>query len=143
MYINPKANSPDSSAACKCGSVQISVSSPVTKAVNCHCSMCREINGGAFTTYAPVPLADISVVAGNENLATYQVTSNAQKNWCRKCGTPLFNTNKLYPGFAMLYLGAVRNHTGIAPTANVYCSSKLPWIDTLSALKTFDGPRVK
>jgi hypothetical protein len=138
-----ETSSASSNAACKCGAVQIAVSSPVNKAVNCHCGMCREINGSAFTTYAPVPFADLSVAAGNEDLAAYQVTDSARKHWCRNCGTPLFNTNKLYPGFVMLYLGAVRNHAGIVATANIYCSTKLPWVDALSTLKSFDGPRVK
>ena len=128
-------------AGCKCGAVEVEISAPVEVAVNCHCTMCRSINGSAFSTYAPLASSTVRVVKGSESLSSYQVTSGARKHWCQSCGTPLFNTNAKYPDRTMFYYGALGDHVVLAPRANIYCSSKLPWVDSLQQIKSYDEAR--
>lgn len=128
-------------AACQCGAVELSITPPPAAAVNCHCNMCRGINGSAYTTYAPVQSSTVDIGKGQEHIAQYQITVNAAKHWCRLCGTPLFNTNLLYPGMTMVYLGALKGHELPEPRANIYCSSKLSWVDSIATLKNFSDSR--
>jgi hypothetical protein len=128
-------------ASCKCGAVELDIGAAPTVAVNCHCHLCRSINGTAFSTYVPVQSSEVRVAKGGDNLGRYGVTDHAVKHWCRTCGTPLFNTNTIYPGMAMVYLGALRSQHSLAPRANIFCSSKLEWVDTISQLKSYPEAR--
>jgi hypothetical protein len=131
----------NANASCRCGAVELEISGPITMAVNCHCNLCRSMNGSAFSTYAPLESTMVRLTRGQEVLAGYQVTSGARKHWCRECGTPLFNTNVIYPDRTMVYYGALRNQPAVAPRVNIYCANKLPWVDSLATLRSFDEAR--
>jgi hypothetical protein len=128
-------------AQCKCGAIELRISAPAVAAVNCHCNLCRGMNGGAFSTYVPVSSAELHFAKGREMLVTFPATPRVQKHWCGICGTPLFNTNTLYPDKAMVYLGALQDHPAIPAKANIYCSSKLPWVDSVRDLKSYAEAR--
>jgi hypothetical protein len=115
----------DHVGSCHCGAIQYQVSMPIKRVSNCHCNTCRGMNGGAFSSYAIVRESHFSLQGAP---AVYQVTDNLAKHFCPACGTPLFNTNRLYPGARMLYLGSLREHHGLQPSFNLYCESLLPWV---------------
>jgi len=98
--------------------------------------MCRSLNGGAFSSYVVIRQPDL-VIDEKESLRNYQVTEKAEHHFCGMCGTPIFNINTLYPNLAMLYLGTLQPSVDLAPRVNVWCESKLPWIDTIESIKSF------
>jgi hypothetical protein len=114
--------------ACSCGAVKFQAAADMRRLVNCHCNMCRKINGSAFSTYAVIPYKAL-FVSGEESVAEYQVTDGARKHFCKKCGTPLFNINVKYPGVCMLYLGSLEESPTPAPSVNVFCESMLGWVE--------------
>lgn len=125
---------------CRCGEVEFVVTGDVKSVVNCHCSMCRSINGGAFSTYVVVSLADLAVTRGKEMLSSYSVTENASKKFCSSCGTPVFNVNPIkYPGLSMLYVGILENQSAFRPVANIFCENMLPWVNSITEAKNFNG----
>jgi hypothetical protein len=124
--------------SCKCGSIQFTTSKPL-QLVNCHCTLCRSINGTAFTFYVVTQLAELSFKSGTDNLSAYAATDKAIKHFCSNCGTPIYNSNATkYPGLAMMYLGALADHAGLQPGMNIYSSSKLDWVDAVSSIRSFD-----
>jgi hypothetical protein len=127
------------SGQCKCGQVQYTFDDEIKSVVNCHCKMCRLMNGTAYSTYAVIPLDSLVVVKGQDRLSKYQVTEGAVKHYCKDCGTPLFNSNSIkYPGLAMLYLGSLMGSDAIVPMVNIYSESKLPWVDNVAEFRSFD-----
>ncbi|MGH2509418.1 MAG: GFA family protein, partial [Ktedonobacteraceae bacterium] len=58
--------------SCACGNVTYRCNDPV-QVVNCHCTLCRSINGSAFSTYV-VAKADTVEISGQNHLETYAVT---------------------------------------------------------------------
>lgn len=127
--------------ACKCGSVKFTTSNPL-QLVNCHCTLCRSINGTAFTSYVVTQLAELKFQTDIATLSMYPATENAIKHFCSTCGTPVYNSNSQYPGLAMVYLGTLTEHIDLTPGMNVYCSSKLEWVDTVSSIHSFaDAPQ--
>ena len=128
--------------SCKCGSVQFEAGAPL-HVVNCHCGLCRRMNGTAFTTYVVFESDRFAISQGAESVATFAATERAQKQFCRRCGTPLFNRNApAYPGLMMVYLGALDEAAAITPRINIYCANKLGWTDALAMLPAFDdAPR--
>jgi len=101
------------------------------------------MNGTAFTTYVVFESERFAISQGAETVATFAATERAQKQFCRRCGTPLFNRNApAYPGLTMVYLGALDEAAAITPRINIYCANKLGWTDALAMLPAFDdAPR--
>ena len=121
-------------ASCSCGAVRLAAEADARRIVNCHCNMCRRMNGSAFSSYVVIPHKTLSV-DGSEHVATYEVGSGALKHYCSKCGTPLFNVVARYPGACMIYLGAIEPVPAGVPSLNVYCDSMLSWVERLASIQ--------
>lgn len=97
------------------------------------------MNGAAFTTYVVFGSDGFAIEQGAHSVDSFVATERAQKHFCRRCGTPLFNRNaSSYPGYTMAYLGVLDDHETVTPRANIYCASKLGWIDALATLANFE-----
>jgi len=122
------------SGECRCGRVRYLVAGDIKAVVNCHCTMCRTMNGAAFSTYAVVAEAELSV-SGSAFLGHYLAVETATRHFCRHCGSPVFNTNpRRYPGVAMLFLGSLAGHERLRPAVNIYCESELPWVSEMASI---------
>lgn len=121
------------SGSCLCGEVNYRLNSEIKKVVNCHCNFCRSHSGAAFTSYAALPYAALEITKGQEKLSSYQ-SGEGKKHFCSVCGTPIYNLNNKYPGASMIYLGTLAKARDITPTINVWCESKLGWVDNVSSI---------
>ncbi len=119
--------------SCYCGGVKYQLNSGILNVVNCHCNFCRSHSGGAFATYAALPYSAFEITSGKESLRSFQ-TGGGKKHFWGDCGTPIFNLNDKHPGACMVYLGTLEGARGIIPKVNVWCDSKLGWIDSVSSL---------
>lgn len=124
--------------SCGCGAVQYEISGPVKLVVNCHCNTCRKMNGAAYSTYGVIARDALAIQQGQESIATYQVSENAQKQFCSICGSPLYNVGNRYPGLCMVHYGSLSGSHSLTPAFNIYCESKLPWVDGIASIKSFD-----
>ena len=97
--------------------------------------MCRHHNGASFSTYVVLPIKALEVRNGKELISEYEV-GTGNKRFCSNCGTPLFNTNEKYPGACMIYLGTLNTVTDLLPKVNVWCESKLGWVDAISDIQS-------
>ena len=123
--------------SCKCGSVKFVTGEPL-QVVNCHCNLCRSINGSVFSSYVVTRLPEFKIDTGNDKVISYAVTDHAVKHFCSTCGTPIHNINPArYPGLAMIHLGALNGHDQLNPGMNIYCSSKLNWVDAIPSIRSF------
>ncbi|KJY93415.1 aldehyde-activating protein [Vibrio neptunius] len=123
--------------SCQCKSVQFRVTGDFKRIVNCHCTLCRKMNGAAFSTYVAVLTTDFDLISGN--LVSCDVTENARKHFCGQCGTPIFNSNPRYAGLNILHLGSLDTESPqeLKPEVNIYDESKVSWLDYLSDLPAF------
>lgn len=122
--------------ACFCGTVRIAVSGEPEGMGYCHCQSCRSWSGGpvnAFTLWKP---ESVTVVAGEDHLATFAKTPVSERRYCRQCGGHLM-TN--HPG-----LGVVDVFAATLPTlpfsAGVhinYAETVLPMRDGLPKFADF------
>ena len=124
------------SGSCSCGAVTYQASSPVRRIVNCHCNMCRRMNGSMFSSYAVIKFENLKV-QGGEHLGRYHPTERAIKHFCRNCGSPVFNLNAKYPGACMLYLGSLREGIPAGEAIHVYFEDKLDWMEQIGSMEKF------
>ncbi|MEZ8881130.1 GFA family protein [Vibrio lentus] len=124
--------------SCLCNAVQFKVTGDFKRIVNCHCNLCRKMNGAAFSTYVAVLQTDFELVTGG--LSFFDVTENARKHFCGECGTPIFNSNPKYEGLTILHLGCLDLDLlgELKPDVNIYDESKVSWLESISGLPTFD-----
>lgn len=128
--------------SCKCGNIRYITGDPL-QVVNCHCNLCRSINGSAFSSYVVTRLHEFKLESGNDTLSSYLATDHATKHFCSVCGTPIYNINpERYPGLAVIHLGTLREHDQLNPGVNIYCSSKLGWVDAIPSIRSLaEGPQ--
>ncbi len=124
--------------SCRCGKVKFAVHKPIEFAANCHCSICKKISGGAFSSIAIVDEADLEFTAGRNELTAYRITENASKHFCGKCGTPVYNLHKGFPGKYMIPLGTLDNPRCVTPSVNIHCENMLPWVSSIMDRNNFD-----
>ncbi|WP_442499709.1 GFA family protein [Methylobacter sp. sgz302048] len=119
--------------SCLCGKVKFKLNSEIRNVVNCHCNFCRSHSGAAFSTYVALPHSALEITSGHDSLHSFQIRG-VKKHFCRECGTPIFNLNDKYPGACMVYFGTFERSRDIFPQVNVWCESRLGWIDSLPSL---------
>jgi hypothetical protein len=89
--------------SCHCGAVRFSVSWEIDELTTCDCSLCVKRNA----VMAKVPLAALTVTAGEDVLALYQWnTKRARHHFCSRCGIYVFHRKRSAP-----------DHYGV----NVFC----------------------
>jgi len=123
---------------CACKAVQYTVDGRIKSVVNCHCNLCKKITGGAFETIALVSERNLKITSGEEYLIRYALTNNADKYFCKVCGTPIYNQNKRVPGNSMIHIGSLDNPSSLSPTINLHCNSMLSWVREISALENYE-----
>lgn len=128
---------PDILGNCSCRAVQYKISGDIKNIVNCHCSICRKLMGSAFATYVVVPENQHVITQGQEYIATYHLPeTTAQKHFCKKCGSPLFNTNPgRYGSVKIVSFGTLEEGNGLSPLVNIYCENKVDWLEKLFDIK--------
>ena len=124
--------------SCQCKAVQYEINPAVKLVGNCHCTICKKITGASFSSIVIVAEDDFAVVQGADQLSNWQVSDSAAKNFCRHCGTPIFNSHEKYPGSRMIYLGSFDDPNFATPTINLHCENKLPWVDSIQEQKSFE-----
>jgi hypothetical protein len=122
--------------SCNCGAVRYEVDGESKNVVNCHCGLCRKMNGAAFSTYVVVLESDFRLLGGE--LRSWEVSENSTKFFCAKCGTPIFNANPKFEGLRILHLGSLDDSLNVAPQVNIYCESQVGWLDGIKELLSLD-----
>ena len=54
---------------CLCGNIKFEVSGSFKTVLNCHCDLCKRMNGAALSTYAVALEQDFSLLSGELKLS--------------------------------------------------------------------------
>jgi hypothetical protein len=119
--------------SCYCGSVKYKINSDFKNIVNCHCKLCRSHSGTSLSTYAVFPYAAFEIINPDDVLKQHKL-GQAIKHFCSNCGTPVFNLNSKYPGACMVYIGTLEDFDENPPQVNIWCESKLNWLDEIAEI---------
>jgi hypothetical protein len=77
--------------ACFCGSVQVGVTGEPEGMGYCHCRSCRSWSGGPVNAFSLWKPEAVTVLSGEEFVATFAKTEISNRQWCTKCGGHLMN----------------------------------------------------
>jgi len=126
---------PSHQGNCLCKAVKYDISGDIKKVVNCHCNLCRSMNGSAFSSYAVVLTDEFQITSGKTK--SFSITEQSKKYFCEQCGTPIFNRNPKYAELTMVYLGTLTEENMPKPDVNIYCESELNWSSDLGGIPKF------
>jgi hypothetical protein len=115
------------SGHCLCGAVGFEVSEPFVTVTACHCTNCKKLSGGTGTVNGRVATAAVRVVAGEEQLRTYQPAEGTAKTFCAVCGSNLFGAGWPQSDWTSVRLSALDEPFEGRPERHIYVRSVAPW----------------
>jgi hypothetical protein len=124
---------------CQCGAVRYAFSARPDNAGICHCRMCQKQFGNFFGSFAGSHTDNFRITRGK--LAIFESSDDAERGFCRDCGTPLTYKAKSRPRISVS-IGSLDRHSDMAPQVQFGLESREPWFDTLNGLpgtRTGDG----
>jgi len=81
---------------CFCGAVELAVTGGSVGMGHCHCDACRVWSAGpvnAFTLWHPEA---VEITKGADQIASYHMTENSVRKWCKVCGGHLMTEHPLW-----------------------------------------------
>lgn len=127
--------------ACLCKTLQYSIEGEIVTTANCHCNTCKKSTGAAFQTVAVIRKKCLRFIKDADELQSYEISEKASKHFCGQCGTPIYNTHKDFPGFAMIHIGSLDEPCRLTPSTNFFCLRMLPWVNKIEQLENIDQLR--
>jgi hypothetical protein len=141
--------------SCHCGSVRFRVESDTFYPYQaCYCSICRKTAGGGGYAINLGADANTLEVEGRENLTVYNAklydrgapgevpASEAERNFCRHCGSALWLFSPSYPDLVHPHASAIDTPLPKPPEhVRILLDSAAPWVEVPSGEneRHFDG----
>jgi len=115
--------------SCLCGGIRYQVSGELGPVAWCHCKKCRKGNGTAFLAVTSINEGDFALQAGAELLTEYETSPGITRNFCSRCGSPIYGKRTSMPGVLRLRLGTLDTPVDGRPALHIFVASKADWFD--------------
>ena len=116
---------------CQCGAVRYALHEEPTNPHICHCRMCQKAFGSFFAPLVAVPLTAFEITRGE--LAVFMSSGQAERGFCRNCGTPLTIHDVGSPRIEIA-IGSLDEPERFAPAKQFGIERRMPWFDRLAHL---------
>jgi hypothetical protein len=124
---------------CQCGAVRYEFTVKPDNPCICHCRMCQKQFGNFFGSFAGSQVEDFRLTRGQ--LAIFESSDDAERGFCRDCGTPLTYKAKSRPRISVS-IGSLDRHSEMKPQYQYGLEACEPWFAELHDLpgtRTGDG----
>lgn len=123
---------------CSCGKVRYSAEAePIFQGL-CHCTSCQRASGSSYSPVVAIPAPSLTVTG---ELKHYESKGDSgkprQHGFCPNCGSPVTGTGDIMPGVVMLTAGTLDDQSWFKPTMQIYCDSKMPWVELGGGIPAF------
>jgi len=115
------------SGGCLCGGVRYEITEPLVAAGYCHCTRCQRRTGSAAAVSARVVPGSLSVVSGEELLASFDPPDGFKKVFCSACGGAMWAQHPTDAGVVFVRLGTFDADPGIRPSYRQFVAYAAPW----------------
>ena len=116
---------------CQCGAVRYALSEAPTEPSVCYCRMCQKAFGSYFAPLGGVPTVAFAVTRGS--LAVFKSSDQAERGFCRDCGTPLTFRYVERPRISVS-LGSLDHPESVLPKSQYGIEGRLSFFSTLTNL---------
>jgi len=131
--------------SCHCGLVTYQADIDPEKVEVCHCTDCQTLSGSAFRVVVQAEPGTFKLLSGQPK--TYvKVAESGNKRvqgFCPTCGTSLYahalaGEPHIRPPIVGLRVGAIKQRAQLAPKAQYWTKSRLPWVMDVGMLKQIE-----
>ncbi len=118
--------------ACHCGKISFTAVIDPARVMVCHCTDCQVLSGAPFRTVVAAAM-DTLVLRGEPRhyVKVAQSGNPRAQVFCPDCATPLFATSPENATQVIIRLGCVTQRAELAPSAQIWQQSAMPWLDGL------------
>ena len=121
------------SGQCHCGAISFTAEADPSKVIVCHCTDCQTFSGAPFRPVLSVPVALVSLSGRPKEYVKVTASGNRRvQAFCADCGTQLYATEPDSPQTINLRLGCINERAQLRPSVQIWGSSAMPWLSTLS-----------
>lgn len=113
--------------ACLCGGVSFVIAGPLAPIQVCHCSQCRQAQGGPVAANIPVEVTEITFLQGEELLQQYESSPGKIRAFCKVCGSPVFSKRASLPGVLRITIGLLQEPVESKLAFHAFPGSKAGW----------------
>ncbi|MDQ3245595.1 MAG: GFA family protein [Pseudomonadota bacterium] len=119
-------------ASCRCGQLNATVTGEPVRISACHCLVCQQRTGSAFSVQARWP-ADQVTVEGKSTSWTRTADSGltATDHFCPECGSTVHFVTQHMPDLVAIPVGAFADPAFPPPRFSVWEERKHPWVTIL------------
>ena len=101
--------------------------------------MCRRPHGAAFVTWTAVPLKQLNISSGEEQLTRFESgPPNGVRSFCSTCGSQLFCEEENEDAIDIA-MAALHGPIDRLPAAHYYYDSRADWTEISDNLPKFGG----
>jgi hypothetical protein len=112
---------------CLCGGVRYEARGKRRNSFLCHCRMCQRASGGPFAGLFYMPIEGITLTKGQ--LQEYQSSEQAIRQFCARCGSPVFFYRISTPNQKAIFVGSLDNPNEFEIKMEVCASSAVSWLN--------------
>ncbi|MES1976413.1 MAG: GFA family protein [Pseudomonadota bacterium] len=113
--------------SCLCKGIRFTIAGDLAPIQVCHCSQCRQAQGGPVGTNIPVPTANLSFQSGEDLLQLYESSPGKIRAFCRTCGSPVFSRRAAVRGVVRIRAGLLSEPVSAHLAFNAYVGDKASW----------------
>lgn len=128
------------SGQCLCGQVAFTISFPSNWVAHCHCTLCQRAHGAAFVTWVGMNAEQVTVHDEHQQLAWYASSGDAQRGFCKNCGSTVFFRSKQWPDELHITLANFSQPVDRAPQVHAYFDTHVSWFACNDKLPTKPAP---
>ena len=113
--------------SCLCGAVKVEIAGALAPIQLCHCGQCRKASGAAFAANMPVRAEDFRIVAGADQLKSYESSPGKERVFCGRCGSPVISRSAGAPGWVRVRAGLIDPPVGAPLAFHFHTASNADW----------------
>jgi len=121
---------------CRCGQVQLEISSAPLLTMACHCTGCQRMSASAFSLSAAIPRDGFRITRGTPVLGGLH--GDAHHHFCPHCMSWIYTSSEAMEGFVNLRPTMLEDPSWYRPFIETWTREKLPWAQT-PAVHSFEG----
>jgi hypothetical protein len=124
---------------CFCGSIRYVLLSMPEDVYYCHCRDCQILSGSAFHVLGIMTRGSIKILSGDLTGYAHSTDSGSEmtREFCPKCGTPLFLKSTRFPEIEMFTVSSLEELDNVQPSFEIWSTRKVSWSDIDGELKSF------
>ena len=121
----------------RCGAVRYRAEGEPAHHAVCHCRDCQMASGAPMVAWLAMPSEGFAITRGE--VASYAAPSGPTRQFCGKCGTPLFFVNEaVLPGIVDIQSVTLDDPDNESPQAQIQTAERRAWVENLVELPNFE-----